>query len=132
MQATLRYLLQTANLPDSGLDLQRVHLVWGSRSPSVFDVFSDSLDLNRLPPSVSTTVSLYCSLRSTQTRCTLGSVQPGVPAFDELLREELAQGECCVRVCGPPPMVAGLTRAVEALPPTSRKMLDYEVWSFAV
>ena len=40
-------------------------------------------------------------------------------------------GRPCLQVCGPEPMVASLTKAVEALSPTSRKMLDYEVWSFA-
>jgi predicted ferric reductase len=132
MQSTFRYLLQRADRTDGSADLQRLHLVWAARSPSIFDVFADSLDLSALPRSISTAVSLYCNLRSSQGKCRLGEVAPGVPAFDELLRQELSLGECCVRVCGPPPMVAALTRAVEALPPTSRKMLDYQVWSFVL
>jgi predicted ferric reductase len=131
MQSTLRHLLQTADATDRASGLQRLHLVWGSRTPRVFDIFSDGLDLTELPPSVSTAVSLYCSSSSTPTTCKMGSVQPGRPPFADLLREELALGQCCLRVCGPEPMVAALTKAVEALSPTSRKMLDYEVWSFA-
>lgn len=132
MQNVLRFLQRS---PETVASVQSVHLVWTSRTASLFDVFQHSLTDGALPQHPRVDISLYCSQAieepSRACACALGPIHAGRVDLSALLKRELEEhGPTLVCVCGPSQLVQGLRTAVGGLPLPLASVCDVEEWSF--
>eukprot|EP00811_Abedinium_folium_P036650 NODE_933_length_2690_cov_14.382755.p1 GENE.NODE_933_length_2690_cov_14.382755~~NODE_933_length_2690_cov_14.382755.p1 ORF type:complete len:806 (+),score=195.38 NODE_933_length_2690_cov_14.382755:313-2418(+) len=131
MVNTLRFAVQCARLGQCGT-LQRLHLLWCSRSAGIFDAFGEELGmaLEGAGGPLDVRLSLYSSTADGTATCRLGTVKASTPNFPEILAEELERGDGRVRIraCGPPPMVQACEAAAAALDERVR----FEPWSFVL
>lgn len=132
--------------------VEHVHLVWASRSPEIFAIFADRLHVEgRAGSSIAAgdvsgghdatviptqELSLYCSARSQHVTCSALAgdlpVLAGTPDLSAVLSSHCRAGRTAARVCGPPGLVRGTQKAVDALPAELRAGLDFDTWSFVL
>lgn len=124
MHSTFRHLMHLARLGQVPSSLQRVHLVWTSKSSDLFKIFAASLReiLATEGSSLQFSVTLYSTSKTEEESNLQLPVMKGRPDFATLYRDmQPTTGQLLVKLCAPEAMHASALAAAN-----SCKWVTYE------